>query len=207
MTIVHVGAHKGEEAEEYQRWGAARVIWVEAAPNMIAPLEAHLDAVSRAPRSPFARLTGAPATEHRVIHALVADRDGAPMRMRVFTADDSNSIFPRADGVEAHPWLQETGETIELRSRRLDDLLDEAGVAPEEVDVLAMDIQGAELLCLKGAPRLVAHVPLIETEVSTEPFYEGGVLLPELDAWLAGRGFRRKTWVRRRSMNAVYARA
>lgn len=208
MTIVHVGAHYGEEAEQYQRWGAARVIWIEADPALLPELNAHLDKVRAMPQGPFARLTGAGPTEHVVMNALVADGEGMTMTFRMFTNRDSNSIFAKRTGDDdPFPHIEETGEVVEMRSRQLDLLLEENGVAPESVDVLAMDIQGAELLCLKGAPRLVAHVPFIETEVSQEPFYDGGVLLPELDAWLCARGFRRRTWVRRRSMNAVYTRA
>lgn len=207
MTIVHVGAHYGEEAEQYQRWGAARVVWIEADPALLPALNAHLETVRALPPSRFVRLTGAAPTEHIVLNALVADTDGMTMTFRMFSNRDSNSIFAKQKGAgDPFPHIEETGEVVELQSRQLDVLLEENGIAPEEVDVLAMDIQGAELLCLKGAPRLVAHVPFIESEVSQTPFYDGGVLLPELDAWLEARGFRRRTWVRRRSMNAVYAR-
>jgi hypothetical protein len=79
--------------------------------------------------------------------------------------------------------------------------------SPQEVDILVLDTQGAELLCLKGASRLLENANFIEAEVSTNSVYQGGVLLSELDTWLKQRGFHRKTIVRRQHMNAIYKRA
>lgn len=208
MTIVHVGAHTGQEAARYQSWGARRVIWVEAAPDIFQRLQAHLASMRTQPPSLFARLTKAAPTEHIAINALVAAEDGALHALNVYNNDGaSNSIFlidrERTDRYDA---LRETGEVHQIASRTLDTLLAEAGIAPEEVDVLVVDIQGAELLCLKGATKLLAHVRWIESEVSQRPVYAGGVLLHELEAWLASRGFRRKTTIRRNHGNAIFAR-
>ncbi|MEM9342526.1 MAG: FkbM family methyltransferase [Pseudomonadota bacterium] len=208
MTVVHVGAHTGEEAAQYAFWGATRVIWVEADPNLIPRLTAHLDAQAQTPQAWLARLTGAPRTQHTVLHALVADSDDVEMEFHLFANDGaSNSIFRKGSASdERFPWLEETGEVLTLRSRRLDSLLEENGIAPEEVDVLALDIQGAELLCLKGAPRLVGALKYLETEIAKVPYYDGGVLFDDLNAWLEGQGFRLRTWLRRPMMNAVYTK-
>ena len=69
-----------------------------------------------------------------------------------------------------------------------------------------MDIQGAELLCLKGAAQLLESLQYIETKISKTPIYDGGVLLDELQPWLNAHGFRCKTWLRRPFMNAVFVR-
>jgi hypothetical protein len=90
--------------------------------------------------------------------------------------------------------------------RTLDRLLPENGIALSDVDILVLDVQGAELLCLNGAAELLKSVQIIESEVSKRSFYKDGVLLPELDTHLRGAGFTRRTWVRRNSMNAVYTR-
>ncbi len=45
-----------------------------------------------------------------------------------------------------------------LTSSRLETALDGLGLAPEDVDVMVLDVQGAELLCLKGAGRYLDHV-------------------------------------------------
>ena len=52
-----------------------------------------------------------------------------------------------------------------------------------------LDIQGAELLALKGLSNHMAHVNYIYSEVNTKELYKGCALLPELDAFLATHGF------------------
>ena len=49
-TIVHVGAHRGQEAALYAKWGAARVIWVEADPETAHGLRQHLSEMDAAPQ-------------------------------------------------------------------------------------------------------------------------------------------------------------
>lgn len=207
-TIVHVGAHTGQEAATYQDWGARRVLWVEAAPDIFPRLEAHLAEMRTRPPGLFARLTKAPPTEHIAVNALVADKDGDERALNVYDNDGaSNSIFNIVrDGSGRYDSLHETGEVHHIASRTLDNILSEAGVPFDEVDILVVDIQGAELLCLKGATKLLEHVRWIEAEVSRRPVYTGGVLLHELEAWLGERGFRRRTRVRKNHTDAIFER-
>lgn len=207
-TIVHVGAHRGQEAAEYQKWGAARVIWIEADPETARGLRQHLATLPRQPQGRLQRLLGFPATEHRVIEALIGDEDGKLTDFHVFSNDgESSSIFRKsAEADTRHAAIVETGTVRQLAMRSLDRLLPENGIALDSVDILVLDVQGAELLCLRGATDLLSRITMLESEVATTAWYEGGVLLPELDAWLAGKGFRRRTRVRRSMMNAVYTR-
>lgn len=208
MTIVHVGAHQGQEAAQYDAWGATKVIWIEADPAQLPGLEKTIQQVKAEPRSLFARLFGAPKTQHQVINALVGDEDGADTEFYLFANEGaSNSLFtkhPNAD--ERFDWLEETGEVLQLKMRTLDSLLAENDIAADSIDFLAMDIQGAELMCLKGATQVLKSLHYMETEISKTRFYDGGVLLDELEPWLNQRGFYCKTWLRRNFMNAVFVR-
>ena len=56
---------------------------------------------------------------------------------------------------------------------------------------LNMDIQGAELKCLQGFEDGLKMIDYIYAEVNTKELYAGCAQLPELDAWLAARGFKR----------------
>lgn len=205
-TIVHVGAHKGQEAALYERWGAGRVVWVEADPDTAKALRAHLANRTGHDEGWLARLMRFAPTRHQVIEALIGNEDNKPTDFFVFSNDgESSSIFRKSQlDDDRHANVVETGQVRQLSMRTLDSLLPENGVVLDKVDVLSLDVQGAELLCLQGARQLLRHIHLLEAEVSQIPWYKGGVLLPELDAWLAEQGFRRHTWVRRRMMNAVY---
>ena len=64
-----------------------------------------------------------------------------------------------------------------------------ASVGVKHVDIVWMDLQGAELLALKGMGKLLETVQAIWTEVSYRELFKGGVLFPELDRFLWLNGF------------------
>jgi hypothetical protein len=63
----------------------------------------------------------------------------------------------------------------------------EAGV--EAVDVLKLDVQGAELDILRGAGALLDGVRALDLEVEFAPLYRGQPLFADVDAYLRERGF------------------
>lgn len=205
-TIVHVGAHYGEEALRYQSWGAKRVVWIEAAPDIFSKLEQHIETVRNMPPSLFVRLTSAARTEHILIKALVGETDGGQSDFFIYSNEGaSNSIFKlNREGDNRFASVQETGEVLQLTINTLDTCLANHDIAPESVDILVLDIQGAELMCLKGATRVLKSAKYVESEVSKIPVYDGGVLLSELEPWLTKAGFVRKTALRRAHMNAIF---
>jgi len=75
-----------------------------------------------------------------------------------------------------------------IRARRLDDILHELGV--ESVDVIYMDIQGAELRALKGLGRYIDGLKILQAETSLQPYYQGQVLKNDLEDWLHAQGFK-----------------
>lgn len=208
MTVLHVGAHRGQEATSYQNWAVKRVIWVEANPKAIPMLEANIRAAQAAPRSFLQRILKRSQTEHVILQALVGDADGPLVPFHLYDNDGaSNSIFRKTDAArDAHPHVSETGEVLELPMTRLDTLLRENGIEPSQIDFATLDVQGAELLCLKGAPDVLESLRFLETEISKEAFYDGGVLLPELDGFLRNLGFKQRRWLRKWHMNAIYTR-
>jgi FkbM family methyltransferase len=56
------------------------------------------------------------------------------------------------------------------------------------IDILKLDVQGAELEVLRGAGDLLARIRYIIAEVAFQPMYEGGCLFPEVMAFLHERG-------------------
>lgn len=208
MTIVHVGAHFGQEASRYQNMMAAKVVWIEASPDTFRILTLNIEREKLKKRNWFSGLFASQKTEHICINALICDSDQEQAEFHVYENDGAaNSIFMIDRNNKEYDFLRETGEVMILPAKTLDRALADAGVAPEQVDVLVLDTQGAELMCLRGAEKLLSSAKYIETEVSTEPVYAGGVLLDELENWLAAKGFERKTMVRRSHMNVIFRKA
>jgi FkbM family methyltransferase len=70
---------------------------------------------------------------------------------------------------------------------RLDDLLEQHGLAGPHV--LKVDVEGAELDVLAGAPRALADAELVLLEVSFFALVPGGAQVADVVCWMRDRGF------------------
>ena len=52
-----------------------------------------------------------------------------------------------------------------------------------------LDIQGAELMALKGSTKTLKNIDIINTEINKTELYEDCVLLDELEKFLFDQGF------------------
>lgn len=171
--VVHVGAHEGEELGEYRRMGLGRILFIEANPAV------------------FARLAARCVAEPGVIlvNCAISDRAGL-VRLHVTSADQSSSILPIARSRDYYPGIVE--ESVrEVEGKTLDRLLRELGLEPSAFTLLNLDIQGAELLALKGGGGLLRHIEAVNVEVNFKELYQGCAEIEDIDDHLAARGFRR----------------
>ena len=72
---------------------------------------------------------------------------------------------------------------------KLDTLLHELRW-PGNIDLMKIDVQGAELLALRGAEQALARTRFVFAEVSFAPLYEGSCVFGEVYDFLCSRGFR-----------------
>ncbi len=126
---------------------------------------------------------------HVAINALLTDRAGESVELHgTSNAGASGSIFRMGDvHREKWPHVEHTGESETVISATLDEIAAREGFAMP--DLLTVDVQGAELLVLRGGKKVLAEAKAVITEASTEKFYEGGVLFGELNAFLREQGF------------------
>ena len=176
--VIHVGAHQAGELEDYLRMGFSKILYVEANPALIPGL--------RAKAQPH-------GGKVIIVHAAASDTDGT-VRLRVTSMDQSSSILPLAKHKDIYPSIREVSQ-VEVRGRRLDTLLAEEGLRPEDFNFLNLDIQGAELMALRGAPRLLAGIEALNTEVNLQELYQGAGLLDEIEKFMARLGFGRAAMV------------
>jgi FkbM family methyltransferase len=166
--VLHVGAHQGEENNAYLEAGVAQsnIYWVDAIPELCTALATRLP---------------------NVIHAAVSD-EVVNAEFKVTNNFQSSSLLDLKDHLREHPDIYVT-RTIQLTTIKLDTIVEEHGI---RANFLNMDIQGAELKCLKGFERNLGMIDIIYTEVNASELYAGCVLLKELDEWLDARGFERR---------------
>lgn len=166
--ILHVGAGMLEEAEQYRDMGVKTVIWVEALP--------HDDK-----RSARAKEFGNTLYEQ----CPLSDRMENVILL-VASNSCSSSIMPFLRHSEIYPEVVVTNQYI-LCSFRGDQFL--AYRFPPEIDTLVVDVQGAELRVVRGLGELMERIKRAWIEVNLKEQYEGAVLKPELDDWMAKSGF------------------
>jgi FkbM family methyltransferase len=75
-------------------------------------------------------------------------------------------------------------ETRPVSTRRLDDIPEAAGT-----DYLKLDVQGGELMVLRGAENMLRDVLVVHTEACFAPLYRNQPLFADLDQHLRSAGF------------------
>ena len=171
QSIIHVGANEGQERDLYAEHGLS-VLWVETLPTVYSILKANLAGYPR----------------QTAVQALVTDRAGQRHTFHVSSnIAASSSIFDFALHRDIWPEVVFTHD-VELTSDTLDDIT-KRRASQKGTDALIMDVQGAELLVLRGAEKLVKQLRYIKTEAADFNSYEGGTNVDELRSYLTKRGF------------------
>ncbi|MCB9853108.1 MAG: FkbM family methyltransferase [Phycisphaerales bacterium] len=95
---------------------------------------------------------------------------------------DVNSLLPAVEDRAFRP----TTENVVVQTTTLEHFCDSAGI--EAIDILKLDIQGAELLALNGAAEMLRdhRVSSIVTEVNFWPIYKGQAFAHEIFSLLHG---------------------
>ena len=75
-------------------------------------------------------------------------------------------------------------ESQPVQTKRLDDIPEVAGA-----DFLKMDVQGGELMVLRGAERVLRDVLVVHTEACFSQLYKGQPLIADIDLHLRAHGF------------------
>lgn len=173
--IIHIGAHRAEERTLYLARGLTKIIWVEADPKKAAWLAAHCDSPSE-----------------RVFNYAMCDQDHVERVLYLAENDGASSslLWPK-EHVGQHPGV-EFRESITVPTITLDTLLAERGLRAKDYNFISMDIQGAELLALKGMTKTLPHIDTIYTEVNFIEMYEGCGLVDELDTLLSKYNLERR---------------
>lgn len=174
-TILDLGANTGQTARHY------RSLFPEAEIHSFEPFEPTFRELARA--------LGDDPKFHPVRLA-VADVEGS---RRFFANRESvtNSLLPidpRATEAVV-PTMIETVETLEVPATTLDAFCEARAL--ESIQILKMDIQGGELLALRGAVRLLERrtIDLVYAEVLFAPHYEGQADFCEVRRFLADFGY------------------
>jgi len=171
--VIHVGANSGQERETYETHGL-HVFWIEPIPEMFNELQENIRSYPK----------------QRAANYLVSDQDGKEYQFHIANnKGESSSIFDLKHHKDIWPKINYERSII-LVSRTLPDILKIENVDPVSYDALVMDTQGAELLILKGATRILENFRFIKLEVPDFEAYEGCCQLSEVKNFLSAFGYK-----------------
>ena len=180
--LIHIGANHGGEYPAYRTRTHGPLLYIEAIPELAGFVQRRLD----------------PQRPHFIRQAVVSDVAGETISFHVASnGGGSSSMLAPGRHAELYPSIT-FDKTLELVTERLDDIVAER-TERSRYNVLVLDVQGAELKVLKGAPKLLARVDAVFSEVSSEPLYEQGCTFLEVSNLLAEAGL----VFRAAEMNAV----
>jgi FkbM family methyltransferase len=167
----HIGAHNCEEIPFYEQLGINNlnnIVWIDAVESKVIE----------------ARERNIP----NVYHATISDRDGMYVLFNVANNIESSSILPLGTHKNEHPDIHYTHSLIQI-STSIDSFFKNNNINPVNHNFWNIDIQGAELIALRGSQESIQYADVIYLEVNQSQLYMGCPHIHELDIFLKGYGF------------------
>lgn len=171
--IFDVGAYTGEVAKTYRK------IFPRATVYCFEPFGGSFRELEKLSIDPLVKR----------FPVAMSDQVGKTM-LNVNTDLSCNSFFPRPQNEPAYYSAQARNvDQVEIETTTIDSFCNKENI--ERIDILKLDVEGAEIKALKGAHnKLSSHaVTLIYTEVMFISHYEGGCLYHELAGLLEQYGY------------------
>ena len=166
--VIHIGAHRAEERDGYLASGLTNTIWCEANPEIACWLTEFLS-----------------TSDERVFGYAICDEDHGIRDFHVSSNDGSSSSLLRPkEHLKRSPAVK-FDKVVQVPTITLDTLLHEQGINARDYNFITMDIEGAELLALRGATKTLPHIDAIYIEVNFVEMYAGCGLVDVLDRFLA----------------------
>jgi FkbM family methyltransferase len=172
-SVIDGGANRGSFTDAFlQLHQPERLVLVEAIPELAQKLRAKY------------------ATDPRfsVVSAALSDTNGEA-QFEINRSEASSSLL--AIDPRNSRWFSrdlKVDRTIRVPTMTLPALMEAQGL--QAVDLLKLDLQGAERLVLTGGEQVLDRVRVIYIEVFFEPLYAGAWLFWDLNEFLSGRGFK-----------------
>jgi FkbM family methyltransferase len=173
--VFHLGAHEAEEIGFYVNklnLGLNDILWIDALPKKVKLM---LD-------------NGIP----NVYNAIITNEDDKNIIFNVSNNYQSSSILRLKTHLQEYPDIIYTAR-FRGKSVTIDTFFKRNNIDPSKYNFWNFDIQGAELLALKGAEESIQNVKAIYLEVNEKELYENCALIGEIDEFLLKHNFERIT--------------
>jgi len=172
--IIHIGAHLMEERNAYRSYGLNNTVWIEANESKYKSIKTQII-----------------DTDEVALHYVVSDEDDKEVNFNITNNGESSSILDLEKHLIHHPHIHVIDKKI-VKTTRMDTIINRNNIDLIKYNFINLDIQGAELLALKGFGDLLKNFQYIYTEINTAHLYKDCALLDDLDSYLSSFSFSRK---------------
>ena len=172
-NILHVGAHEGQELNDYIECGAEKIHWIEANTDLANKLSSRQDPLI-----------------HKITNAVVSDQDDQEVVFKIANNTQSSSILDLGEHSNLFPDIYYTHEEKRL-TKTLNSIMIEHKFL-NKINFLNIDIQGAELLALQGLTEHLDSIESIYIEINDSEVYKNCAQTNEIDEFLIQFDFERK---------------
>lgn len=184
--VLHIGAHYGQEYNEYVRHGIKNIIFFEPLKNNFQTL-----------------LTNIQLSSTVTAHNIALGNTVGEIEMFVETANQgmSSSILEPILHLQQYPGIIfDKKETVRI------DKLDNIDYNKEDYNMINIDVQGYELEVFKGGKKALETIDIVYAEVNRDEVYKNCTRVDELDMFLNEFGFKRiiTSWDGRTWGDALY---
>ena len=172
--IIHIGAHDCQEKEYYNKKIKVSdddIIWIDAMQHMVDLNK------KKGIKNIFCQAISNQDNQELTFHE--SNDDGQASSLLEFGIHTTN-----------HPEIKVKKE-YKVITKKLDTFLDENSFDPSKYNFWNLDIQGAELMALRGATESIKYADAIYLEVNEEEVYKGCGTIDQIDDFLYSLGFKR----------------
>jgi hypothetical protein len=168
----HLGAHNCEELNFYNQLGLRNedIVWIEAIDEKV------IEAKNRGIQNIYC--------------AVITDKDDQDVVFNLSNNVQSSSLLEFGTHAIEHPDVVFINK-LNLKSITINTFLDKNITDAEKYNFWNFDIQGAELLALKGATKYLKDVKVLYLEVNKDELYKGCGLIHDIDLFLLEYNFKR----------------
>jgi len=186
--ILHIGAHNCEELVDYQKYGFTndKIIWIEANPELVKN-NINID-------------------NTRIIKNFIcSDTDIGSTKLNIANNTQSSSILEFGSHASSYPRIKYV-RSINVQNKRIDTMYLEDNIPNNFANFVNIDIQGAELLALKGMGNILHNFDYVYLEVNKAQVYKNCALVNEIDDYLSKFSLKRveTKWSRKKWGDALY---
>jgi len=170
--ILHVGAHKCEEQNVYLKYTSNKnIYWIEAIKFLVEE-----------------NLLINP--DLNIINECIGDEDNKEVTFKISNNTLSSSILELGEHKNLHPKVIVI-DILKLKTKTLETIFSKNSLH-NKFNMLILDLQGAEMLALKGLKDIINEFDIIYTEVNEKEIYKECCILEDLDLYLDKYNFERK---------------